>query len=69
MRPEVVKAVKIAKAGSINVRLVSGDHLKTAIYFAVQAKIIKREEAKTACMTGEEFRIAAGGIKTERGSH
>lgn len=70
MRPEVAKAVKIARGGSINVRLVSGDHLKTAIDFAVQAKIIKREEAKTACMTGEEFRNAAGGIRADRtGSH
>lgn len=45
LRSEVSKAVKIARGGSINVRLVSGDHINTAIEFAVQAKIIKREDS------------------------
>lgn len=56
IRPEVKEAIKLAKAGNITVRLVSGDHLATAIDFAVQAKIIKPEEIDQSCMTGEEFR-------------
>ena len=55
LRPEVLTAVKYAKAGKIDVRLISGDHLTTAIEFAIQARIITREESKNpnVCMTGE----------------
>jgi len=56
IRPEVKEAIKLAKAGAITVRLVSGDHLATAIDFAVKAKIIKPADIENSCITGEEFR-------------
>jgi P-type E1-E2 ATPase len=44
IRPEVKEAIKLAKLGSITVRLISGDHLATAIDFALRANIIKPNE-------------------------
>ncbi len=65
IRPEVSKAVKIAKGGNITVRLVSGDHPDTAIEFAIQARIIKPEERDTAVMTGEVLRQKVGGLRQD----
>lgn len=66
LRPEVKKAIKLAKAGNIQVRLISGDHIETAINFALQAKIITPDEvSQGVCLSGEEFRIKAGNIKKD----
>lgn len=35
LRPDVVQAIKLAKKGSIEVCLVSGDQLETAVSFAI----------------------------------
>jgi len=56
----------MARSGSIDVRLISGDHMETAIHFALEAKIIKQEDIENSCMTGEEFRKAAGGYRCSR---
>jgi Ca2+-transporting ATPase len=40
--------------------------MDTAIHFALEAKIIRQEDIANACMTGEEFRKAAGGLRPDR---
>lgn len=44
--------------------MVSGDNLETAVWYAIKAGILTEEEARNhnACMTGEEFRKAVGGL-------
>ena len=64
IRPEVKKAIKLAKAGNIQVRLITGDHFETAVQFALQTKIISPDDdTNGACLTGDELRIKAGNIK------
>ena len=58
IRPEVKQAVKLSKAGKMDVRLVSGDNLRTTLEFAIKANIITREEVNrgaesNAFMTGD----------------
>jgi magnesium-transporting ATPase (P-type) len=65
LQPDVDLSIQYSQlAAGVNVRLVSGDHLSTAIAYAKQAKIISNSEAKnrSVCMTGEEFRDMAGGL-------
>ena len=47
LRNDVIEAVKLANSGSIQVRLISGDNLKTAISFAIEAGIVKEDEQYT----------------------
>lgn len=68
LRAEVPRAVKLTKPGLIDVRLVSGDHLNTAIDFAVQAKIIRPNELES-CMTGDEFKKAIGNYNIDDNGH
>ena len=44
--------------------MVSGDNLETAIAYAIKAGILTEEESRNhnACLTGEEFRKAVGGL-------
>jgi magnesium-transporting ATPase (P-type) len=60
----VHRSVTFARRGHINIRLVSGDNLQTAIAAAIQAGIITEEESKhdNACMTGDDFRRQVGGL-------
>jgi len=52
----------------VKVRMVSGDHIDTCRYIAVQAGIIDEKEAKQGAvvMDGEEFRAALGEYSIER---
>lgn len=47
---------------SVNVRMISGDHLETCIHVALAAKLINKSEAQSpkAVMTGEKFREKIG---------
>jgi Ca2+-transporting ATPase len=44
--------------------MISGDNLDTAIAYAIKSGILTDEESKNsnACMSGEEFRKAVGGL-------
>lgn len=67
LRDKVRRSIQFAQVGRINVRLVSGDNLDTAISYAIQAGIITEEESKinNVCMSGEDFRRAAGEIRKD----
>ena len=69
LRHGVVRAVKFAHKGYINVRMVSGDNLETATAVAIKAGIITEEESKQryTCMAGEEFRKLVGGMRKSIG--
>lgn len=59
LRPSSKHAVHLSEKGNIKVRLISGDNLETAKYFARQAKIINRQDLQhieDVCMTAETFR-------------
>lgn len=50
---------------SVNVRMISGDHLETCIFVAKEAGIINEKEAESpqAVMTGKQFRDKIGWYK------
>lgn len=76
LRPHIEESVSLIKYGSkkdpselkkgdknsVNVRMISGDHLETCIYVAMNAGIINKAEAQSgkAVMTGEVFREKIG---------
>jgi cation transport ATPase len=66
IRPDVVQAIRLAKKGSIDVCLVSGDQLETAVQFAIKANIITKVNEnceptrKSDAITAEEFRKNGG---------
>jgi len=65
LRDEIVEsAIKCFNAG-ITIRMVTGDNLDTAKAIALNAGILKPEEAdlQYACMEGKEFREICGGLK------
>ncbi len=71
LRDKVRRSVQFARRGRINVRLISGDNLDTAIAYAVKAGIITEDEAKSSnvCMSGEDFRARVGAlVKDKEGS-
>lgn len=65
LRDKVLRSVQYAQKGHITVRMVSGDHLETAVAVAIKAGIVSEEDSKQrySCMTGEEFRKLVGGIR------
>jgi len=80
IRESVHKAVQMIRYGTVfedkvdrsrgaknqvNIRMVTGDHMDTALYVAVKAGIISEEEASLdgICMTGEYFRGQIGEYK------
>jgi len=67
LRDNVNRSVLYAKRGMINVRMVSGDNLETAVAVAIKAGILTEEESKhsNACITGEEFRRICGEVRKE----
>lgn len=56
--------IRCRNAG-INIRIVTGDNIETAKAIAIEAGIIRREDAegKYVCMVGKEFREMCGGLK------
>jgi magnesium-transporting ATPase (P-type) len=67
IRPEVADATRLAKRGKIDVCLVSGDLLETAVQFAIKSNIVKERYAKNqdVCMTAKKFREKCGGFNDE----
>lgn len=76
IRPEVQKSIKRIRFGeadendnkrgaknSVNIRMISGDHIETCKYVAKKVGIITENEAKIkgVFMTGEMFRQEIGG--------
>lgn len=57
VRKDVKKSIEKLHEMTIDVRMISGDHLVTAKSTAIKAGIIHKSEAdkKYVCMTGEEL--------------
>ena len=70
LRESSQHAVHLSKFGKINVRLISGDNLETAKYFALQASILKKidqHNIENECMTAETFRERVRDTEAEDG--
>lgn len=54
--------VKKGEKNSVNVRMISGDHLETCIFVAREAGIISKDEGESnkAVMVGDRFREKIG---------
>lgn len=65
LRQRVLRSVRFAQRGYMNVRMVSGDNLETATAVAIKAGIITEEESKLryTCMAADEFRKLVGGMR------
>lgn len=61
---EKVNRTKGAK-NQVNIRMITGDHIETALYVAKKVGIISEEEANYdgIYMTGEQFRESIGGYE------
>ena len=71
LRPEIKDSVKKCHNAGITIRMVTGDNLDTAKAIAVDAGILKSEEAESdlfpfAFMEGQKFRQYCGGLKQEK---
>lgn len=68
IRDKVRRSIQFARRGHINVRLISGDNLDTAISCAVTAGIITEDESKShnVCMSGDDFRARVGGLVKDK---
>lgn len=72
IRPNIKEAIEKCKVAGINVRMVTGDHMDTALAVSKEVGIVtdqnlqnqNLEEGNFVCMTGEQFRKACGGIVT-----
>ena len=70
LRPGIRDAVEQCRESGINVRMVTGDNLDTAIAISKEAGIITdadllSNESGYLCMTGKTFRENVGGIVTK----
>lgn len=65
LRDEIVDSVQQCRVAGINIRMVTGDNLDTAKAIAIDAGIVRAEDAngKYVCMEGKEFRELCGGLK------
>jgi len=65
LRPEIKDSVQQCFGAGINIRMVTGDNLDTAKAIAVEAGIIRAEDAdkEFVCMEGKQFRELCGGLK------
>lgn len=65
LRDGVPEIVEKLYAGGVNVRMISGDNIYTAIEAAKNSGILKPEEERIdkVCMEGKEFRELVGGVK------
>ena len=68
LRPGIRAAVEQCHVSGINVRMVTGDNIDTAIAISKEAGIItddfSNNEEGYVCMTGKQFREAIGGLVT-----
>lgn len=72
VRPGIKEAIDKCKVAGINVRMVTGDHIDTALAIGKEVGIITEDDLKNqnledgnfVCMTGEQFRKLCGGIET-----
>jgi len=65
LRPGIPQAVDQCRRSGINVRMVTGDNIDTAISISRDAHIIPEGvdgEKGYTCMTGKQFREAVGGL-------
>jgi magnesium-transporting ATPase (P-type) len=65
LRDGVPSVIEKLYLGGVNVRMISGDNILTAIEAAKSAGILKAEEEKIdkVCMEGKEFRELVGGTR------
>jgi Ca2+ transporting ATPase len=65
LREGVIEVMSKLYKGGINVRMISGDNLETAVFAAKQAGILQGEDEKydKVCMEGKEFRELVGGVR------
>jgi magnesium-transporting ATPase (P-type) len=65
LRPGVDAAIRKLFDGQINVRMISGDNLYTAIEAAKKAGILQEgeENIDKVCMLGKDFRDLVGGVR------
>ncbi len=65
LRDEIVDSVARCHKAGINVRMVTGDNLDTAKAIAINAGILRAEDAEKeyVCMDGKTFREECGGLK------
>jgi Ca2+-transporting ATPase len=54
LRPEIIDSVKKLNSAGINIRIITGDNIESAKAIALEAGILKPEEAdiKYSCMEG-----------------
>lgn len=67
LRPGIRQAVEQCHRSGVNVRMVTGDYLETAIAISREAGIITDHDLNSnedgyLCMTGQQFREIVGGI-------
>ena len=57
VRSDVPLSIKMLREMSIDVRMISGDHLETAKRIAIEAGIVSESEAlkDKVCMTGDDL--------------
>ena len=68
LRPGIKQAVEQCHKSGINVRMVTGDNIDTAIAISKEAGIIDENinsEQGYTCMTGKQFREAIGGLSSK----
>jgi Ca2+ transporting ATPase len=60
----VPQAIQKLKEGNVNIRMISGDHVDTAVYAAIKAGILKDVDVgkDKVVMKGEEFRRLVGPV-------
>lgn len=65
LREGVENVIEKLYDGGVNVRMISGDNLSTAVEYAKRAGILRAEEERIdkVCMEGKEFRAYVGGTK------
>jgi len=70
LRPGITEAVRTCHQAGINVRMVTGDNLETAVAIARKAAILSdadlADDEQYVCMTGEAFRNAVDGRVEKR---
>jgi magnesium-transporting ATPase (P-type) len=69
LRPEIKDAVKKCHQAHVNVRMVTGDNIDTAMAIAKECGILNSHDneklSKFRCMTGADFRKHFGGLREE----
>jgi len=67
VRSDVPDAVAACRTAGLDVKMVTGDNMKTALQIAVQSGILSEDESKEAgrAMTGDEFEAACDSMDRE----